>query len=142
MYKKLTCAIVIMEVLPMDIALITQLKIPKLSDTKPNFSELSRIYGIDRRTIKKYYDGYEGKPEHQAKHKDLIKNKLAIKGSTAKAVYEFILSEVDPDIGTYSNFTKYIKANDLQLTKMLKVIHAMKQHMGFNLRSTGNRIYQ
>ena len=126
MYKKLTYAIVIMELLPMDIALITQLKILKLSDTKPNFSELSRIYGIDRRTIKKYYDGYEGKPEHHNKpstldkHKDLIKNKLAIKGSTAKAVYEFILSEVDPDIGTYSNFSKYIKANDLQSTKDVK----------------------
>ncbi len=126
MYKKLTCAIVIMEVLPMDIALITQLKILKLSDTKSNFSELSRIYGIDRRTIKKYYDGYEGKPEHHNKpstldkHKDLIKNKLAIKGSTAKAVYEFILSEVDTDIGTYSNFTKYIKANDLQPRKNVK----------------------
>jgi len=29
---------------------------------KPNFSELARIYGIDRRTVKKYYEGYEGKP--------------------------------------------------------------------------------
>ena len=59
---------------------------------------------------KKYYDGYEGKPKHHTKpskldkHLQLIKDKLAIKGTTVRAVYEFIHDEVDPDIGTYSNF--------------------------------------
>ena len=33
----------------------------QLSDIKPNFSELARFYNLDRRTVKKYYDGYEGK---------------------------------------------------------------------------------
>ncbi|ANQ54580.1 MULTISPECIES: hypothetical protein [unclassified Thermosipho (in: thermotogales)] len=27
-------------------------------DLRPNFSELGRIYGIDRRTVKKYWEGY------------------------------------------------------------------------------------
>ena len=36
-------------------------KILKLSDIKPNFSELARFYELDRRTVKKYYDEYEGK---------------------------------------------------------------------------------
>lgn len=34
---------------------------------KPNFSELARIYGVDRRTVKKYYEGYEGKPKNRNK---------------------------------------------------------------------------
>lgn len=93
---------------------------------KPNYSELARQYGLDRRTVKKYYDGYEGKPAHRSKtsrldkHLDLIKQKLSIKGSNVRAVYEFILSEIDPDIGTYSNFNKYINAKGLKPAKTAK----------------------
>ena len=126
MYKISSCVIVIMEVSSMIHTIITQLRILKLSQIKPNFSELSRMYGIDRRTIQKYYDGYEGKPKHHNKpskldkHIDLIKTKLSIRGSTTKAVYEYILSEVDPDIGTYSNFSKYIKTHKLLPAKAIK----------------------
>lgn len=101
-------------------ALITQLKILKLSKIKPNFSKLAREYEIDRRTVKKYYDGYEGKPAHRNKaskldkHKQLIAQKLQIKGANVKAVYEFIVDEVDENIGTYSNFNKYVVANNLR----------------------------
>ena len=104
----------------MNEALKTQLKILKLSDIKPNFSELARFYDLDRRTVKKYYDGYEGKAAHRDKpskldkHYDLIKQKLSIRGANIRAVYEFILSERDPDIGTYSNFNKYIKSKGLK----------------------------
>ena len=107
-------------------ALKTQLKILKLSNIKPNFSELARQYDLDRRTVKKYYDGYEGKPVHREKrskldkHYELIKHKLSIKGANARAVYEFILSEKDPYIGTYSNFSKYIKLKGLKPNKTPK----------------------
>ena len=100
--------------------LLAQLKIIKLSQLKPNFSELARMYGFDRRTVKKYYDGYEGKPAHRNKaskldkHKQLIAQKLQIKGANVKAVYEFIVDEVDENIGTYSNFNKYVVANNLR----------------------------
>lgn len=103
----------------MESRIISQLKILKLSEIKPNFSELSRIYGCDRRTIKKYYDGYEGKPSSRNKpsyldkYAEIIKTKLAIKGSTVRAVYEYIKTEVDERIGTYSNFNKYVKAKNL-----------------------------
>lgn len=103
--------------------LLTQLKIFKLMDTKPNFSELARIYSIDRRTIKKYYDGYEGKPKHHKKfcrldlYQDLIIQKLQIRGITLKAVYEFLVSEVDSEIGGYSNFLKYAKSRKLAPTQ-------------------------
>ena len=104
----------------MEMSLITQLKILKLSKIKPNFSKLAREYEIDRRTVKKYYDGYEGKPAHRNKaskldkHKQLIAQKLQIKGANVKAVYEFIIDEVDENIGTYSNFNKYVVANNLR----------------------------
>lgn len=108
----------------MNEALKTQLKILKLSDIKPNFSELARFYDLDRRTVKKYYDGYEGKAAHRDKpskldkHYDLIKQKLSIRGANIRAVYEFILSEKDPDIGTYSNFNKYIHNRNKRLVSM------------------------
>ena len=123
MYNQGQHAIVFMEVLSMNEALKTQLKILKLSDIKPNFSELARFYDLDRRTVKKYYDGYEGKTAHRNKpskldkHYDLIKQKLSIRGANVRAVYEFILSERDPDIGTYSNFNKYIKSKGLKPVK-------------------------
>ena len=44
-----------------------QLNIFKTMNIKPNFSELSRKYGYDRRTIKKYYEGYEGKTKARNK---------------------------------------------------------------------------
>ncbi len=107
----------------MDLKLITQLKICRLSGTKPNFADLGRRYDVDWRTVKKYYGGYEGKPKHHAKpskldkHLQLIVEKLAIKGTTVRAVYEFIHDERDPDIGTYSNFNKYIKSKGLRPKK-------------------------
>lgn len=51
----------------MDKGLIAQLQILKLSNIKPNFSELARLYDLDRRTVKRFYDGYEGKPKHHNK---------------------------------------------------------------------------
>lgn len=110
----------------MDSALITQLKILKLSESKPNFSELARKYDVDRRTIKKYYDGYEGKPVHHNKpskldkHKALIEQKLSIKGVNIKAVYKYLINEVDPDMGSYSNFIKYLKKNQIKPNKTQK----------------------
>ncbi len=83
---------------------LTKRKILKLSDIKPNFSELARFYDLDRRTVKKYYDGYEGKAAHRDKpskldkHYDLIKQKFSIRGSNVRTVYEFILSERVSDI--------------------------------------------
>jgi len=71
-----------------------QIEIIKVMGMKPNFSELARIYEIDRRTVKKYYEGYEGKakkrnkPSKLDKYYDEIKLKLSIKGVTIKAVYE------------------------------------------------------
>lgn len=88
-------------------------------DLKPNFSDLARQYGFDRRTVKKYYEGYEGKPKTRNKtskldkYKDEIIEKLQIKGIKVKAIYEYFLDK-GYDVGGYSNFNKYIKNNDLK----------------------------
>jgi transposase len=115
-----------MEVNSMNEALKIQLKILRLSKVKPNFSELARQYNLDRRTVKKYYDGYEGKPTHRNKrskldqYQKLIEQKLQIKGTNVKSVYEFIITEVDSNIGTYSNFNKYVISKGLKPKKTPK----------------------
>ncbi len=112
-------AIFILGGIAMEDSLRVQLSIIKAMELKPNFSELARKYGFDRRTIKKYYDGYEGKPRSRNKpskldkYKDEIIEKLQIEGIKVKAVYEYFVDK-ECDVGTYSNFNKYIKNNNLK----------------------------
>lgn len=95
-----------------------QLQVLRVLEMKPNFSELSRKYGVDRRTIKRYWDGYQGKPKTIPKtskldiHRDEIVSKLSICGTNIKATYEYFQCKY-PDIGTYSNFSKYVKKKGL-----------------------------
>ena len=56
-------------------------------------------------------------PAKLDKHLDTIKQKLSIRGTNIRAVYEYIISEIDSNIGTYSNFSKYVKANALRPQK-------------------------
>ena len=105
--------------------LIGQINIIKAMNFKPNYSELAREYRIDRRTVKKYCEGYEGKPKTRNKpskldkYYDEIKTKLSIKGVTVKAVYEYLIDK-KYDIGSYSNFIKYIKSKEIKVTKETK----------------------
>ncbi len=105
--------------------LIGQINIIKAMNFKPNYSELAREYGIDRRTVKKYCEGYEGKPKTRNKSSKLdkyyeeIKTKLSIKGITVKAVYEYLVDQ-KYDIGSYSNFMKYIKSKEIKIPKKIK----------------------
>lgn len=97
----------------MNVQLIQQLDYFKTMNMKPNYSELSRQYGYDRRTIKKYDSGYQGKPLSRQKssmldvYKNEIEVKLAIPGTTAKAIYEFLKAQ-GKDVGSESNFRKYV----------------------------------
>ena len=62
---------------------------------KPNYSELSRIYNIDRRTIQKYKDGYLKNKETKNRKSKLeplkneIKEKLELPGATITGVYQY-----------------------------------------------------
>ena len=85
---------------------------------KPNYAELGRKYKCDPRTVKKYNNGYEGKPKTRKrtskldKYKEEIKEKVNYIGSTIKGVYEY-MKEKNYDVGSYSNFKKYVKKEQL-----------------------------
>ena len=72
-----------------------ELMIMKTNNIKPNYSELARLHKCDRRTVKKYDNGYEGKPVNRDnesrldKYKEDIKIKLELPGSTIKGVFQY-----------------------------------------------------
>ena len=43
--------------------LMADFRVIELMGSKPNYAELGRKYGLDPRTVKKYHDGYKGKPK-------------------------------------------------------------------------------
>ena len=88
---------------------------------KPNYAALGRKYGMDWRTVKKYHEGYEGKPSTRRKRSKLddyrqeIIDKLAIRRITVKGVYEFMVKKYGYErIGSYPNFNKYVVKNKLK----------------------------
>lgn len=113
----------------------------KTNDIKPNFSELARIYNMDRRTVKKYYLGLQSNNNVSKriskldKYQEIIKNKLSIPGSNKKSVYMFIKMNIDEDIGSYSNFRKYILKHSEELIPKNHDIHLrFETEMGFQLQ--------
>lgn len=84
---------------------------------KPNYSELGRIYGMDRRTAKKKHTGVKNKKRGRkegsqlSEYDEIIKEKLSIPGVNIRGVYMYIKMNYKKDIGTYSNFCKYINKN-------------------------------
>lgn len=115
-----------------------ELLIMKTLNIKPNYSELSRIYKIDRRTIEKYNNGYcreNIKTIRKSKlddFKDEIKEKLELPGITVTGLYQYFSK--DKNIGTYSNFYKYIKKHKLKPNKNNKVHLRFETEMGKQLQ--------
>ena len=88
---------------------------------KPNYAALGRKYGMDPRTVKKYHEGYEGKPSTRNKgskldeYRDEIADKLSIRRITVQGVYEFMVKKYGIDrIGSRSNFQRYVSENKLK----------------------------
>jgi transposase len=129
----------------MECSLRAQLGIIKVMNLKPNFSDLARQYGFDRRTVKKYYEGYDGKPKTRNKtskldkYKDEIIEKLQIKGIKVKAIYECFVDK-GYDVGGYSNFNKYIKNNNLKPTAKSKG-HPRYCYFEFNKHRTQQDVF-
>ena len=75
--------------------------------------------------MKKYYEGYKGKSKTRNKSSRLdqyyieIKEKLAINGVTINGVYQYFKDKYG-DIGTYSNFNKYVKLKNLKPKKAIR----------------------
>ena len=95
-----------------------ELMIMKTEGIKPNYAELARMHKCDYRTVKKYNEGYVGKPISRDKeskldkYKEDIKIKLDLPGSTVKGTFQYF-KEKDVTIGNYSNFYKYVIKNNL-----------------------------
>lgn len=93
-----------------------EITIMKTMEIKPNFSYLAKEYNLDYRTIKRYYEGYDGKPAHHNKKSklimldDIIEEKLNLKGAKVSALYFFLQEEYNYK-GSYSNLTYYIRKN-------------------------------
>lgn len=90
-------------------------------EIKPNYAALGRKYGMDWRTVKKYHEGYEGKPSTRQKrsklddYKQEIADKLTIRRITVRGVYEFMVKKYGYErIGSYPNFNKYVVKNKLK----------------------------
>ena len=108
------------------IKLKQKLLILKTLKMKVNYSELARIYELDRRTIKKYHDGYDGKRKvikkrsSLDKYKEEIKEKLSLPGATINATYQYFKNKYN-DFGTYSKLYKYVKKEKLKPNKTADV---------------------
>ena len=90
-------------------------------DIKPNYAALAKKYKMDWRTVKKYYNGYEGRSKTRNKKSKLdeykieISDKLVIKGVSIRGVYEFMVKKYGIDkIGSYTNFNRYVTIRKLQ----------------------------
>ena len=105
---------------------------------KPNFSELSRKYKLDRRTIKKYRDGYFKNKEIKNRKsvlepiKEEIKEKLELPGTTITGVYQYF--NKDKKICTYSNFYKYVQKLELKPKKTPKANLRFETDLGEQLQ--------
>lgn len=106
------------------VSLQAEFRIMDYTNTKPNYAELARKYKKDYRTIKKYHEGYEGKPRTRFKpsrldiYREVIEEKLSIPRTTRKGVYEFLVDRYGIEkVGSYSNFKAYCKKNSLSPAK-------------------------
>ena len=104
--------------------LAAELNVMDFTKSKPNYADLARKYGVDYRTVKKYHEGYKGKPRNREKpsrldqYKELIIEKLSIPRISRKGVYEFLVDQYGiGEIGSYSNFKAYCKKHKLTPSK-------------------------
>lgn len=104
----------ILNMLKADLTVLDKLEI------KPNFADLARKYKMDYRTVKKYYEGYEGKPKNRKTkskldpYASIIEEKLSISRISHKGIYRMLLSQYgEKEIGSYTNFMSYCKKNKL-----------------------------
>ena len=111
----------------MEINIFGEPTIMKQLDMKPNFSELSRKYGIDRHTIKKYYkEG--GKIIKRRKEKfskynlyaDEISKTINKPGVNIKATFEFLKDKYPELDWNYNGLKDFINRHQLKDSNNLK----------------------
>lgn len=88
---------------------------------KPNYSQLARLYGIDRHTVAKIHKNKgtcprKGRPKDSEwdKYEEEIFEKMNLVGINKKGLYNY-LRNVHPEIkGTYSGFCDYLRRKDIR----------------------------
>ena len=119
--------------------ILQELFVLKTMNIKPNYSALARKHGMSRNTIRRYDNGYRGKPDKKKKvsvldkYNDVIKEKLSIPGVRISSVYRYFY-EKDNSIGTESNFRKYVKAHDLTVKQKIVGHPRYETEKGFQLQ--------
>lgn len=108
--------------------IIGDLLILKHMNIKPNYSELARMYTLDRHTVAKYWkDGEIKRMERKPKrsildpHYEEIKKLLHKPGVHKRAAYEYLIDKHGLEkVGTYNNFKYYTWKRGLQPHKTVK----------------------
>ena len=105
--------------------IIGDLLILKQLNIKPNFSELARIYDMDRHTVAKYW--HNGGIKHMERksrksildqYEEEIRTLLKKPGVNKRAAYEYLLDKYGSDhTGTYNNFKYYTWKREMKPQK-------------------------
>lgn len=112
---------------------IGALKVMDDFNIKPNYSELSKLFGIDRHTIKKYHVN-KGIPERKPRQLgskwdfllDEIKLLMDIPGVSKMGVYQRLKYKHPDDIpGNYNSFRSYTRRKNLVCKKANTVPHVL-----------------
>ena len=112
--------------------LMADFRVVELMGTKPNYAELGRKYGLDPRTVKKYHDGYEGKPKSRDKpsildkYLDEITKKISIPRTTLKGVWECLVVNRHIILATWRHIILAIVSNNIMLSICLCGVISLK----------------
>ena len=120
------------------------LSIMKDFNMKPNFSELERMYGIDRHTIKKYYEN-GGIPERKKFKRiskwdplfDVIISLADVHGSYLMSIFQVLNYEYNGNLpDNYNSFKAYAYRRGINVPLQIKLrmsIMRLNQVNSFNV---------
>lgn len=98
-----------------------ELDMYRQAGTKPNFTEIGRRYGLNRRTVAKYWksggqieDARTERPSGFDAVRDVIVEKAAMPGSSKKAIHEYLLDRhADKKLPGYNALTSYMRRHGI-----------------------------
>lgn len=111
--------------------LLGELRVMDDFNIKPNYSELERIYGVNRHTIKKYHEA-GGMPEHKKsnrlskwqKYDQEINDLVDINGVTKMSVYKALQYKYGDKLpGSYNGFKAYLNRKGIVCKKINTKAH-------------------
>ena len=112
--------------------LLGDLQIYKTMGIKPNFSALSRMYGLDRHTIKKYHDNdgrklktREKRTSKYERYLEESKTLLAKPGVTITAAFEYLKAkyQLSHQDFNYNGYRHYIRQQEIKVDQKHSEVH-------------------